>query len=115
MMERTPVPQPPHVPEADDEFDRLFPGCTLTHLLTVVSRDQLNVAIEALSAIRAFGGGLDALHLTRVGAKMEHRLRVTGLRPHQARTLSSRLAAAPKVEHASVEHQILRLGRPGSA
>ena len=114
-MERRPLPHPPHAAEADDEFDRLFPGSTLTHLLTVVSRDQLGVAIEALSAIRALGGGLDALRLTRVGNKMEHRLRVTGLRPHQARTLSSRLAAAPAVERASVEHQIMRVATPGSA
>lgn len=109
----------PHLPdiaeadtaEADDELGRLFPGSELTHLLTVVSHDQLGVAIEALEAIRASGGGLDAFHLTRVGDRTEHRLRVTGLRPHQARLLSSRLAAVPEVKHASVEHQILRLDR----
>ena len=114
-MERRPLPHQSYAAKADDEFDRLFPGSTLTHLLTVVSRDQLDVAIEALLAIRALGGGLDALHLTRVGAKMEHRMRVTGLRPHQARTLSNRLAATPAVERASVEHQILRLSRPEGA
>lgn len=105
-----PLPQQLHTVEPDDEFEQLFPGCTLTHLLTVVSQDQLTVAFEALLAVRAFGGGLNTLHLTSLDGRTELRLRVTGLRPCQARLLSRWLAAAPGVERASVEHQILRLG-----
>jgi len=95
--------------EADDELDRVFPGCSFTHLLAVVSRDQLSVTIEVLSAIHSLGGGLDSLRLTRVAGKLEQRFRVTGLRPHQARLLSNRLAAVVGIEHANVEHQILRV------
>lgn len=95
--------------EADDELDQVFPRCSFTHLLAVVSRDQLSVTIEVLSAIHNLGGGLDSLRLTRVAGRLEHRFRVTGLRPHQARLLSNRLAAMAGIEHASVEHQILRV------
>ena len=95
--------------EADDELDRVFPGCSFTHMLAVVSRDQLSVTINVLSAIRNLGGGLDSLRLTRVAGKLEQRFRVTGLRPRQARLLSKRLADVVGVEHASVEHQILRV------
>lgn len=102
-------PQP--LAEGDDQFDALFPGCTLTHKLTVVSHDGLGTAIEVLSAVRAWGGVLDALHLTRVGGKAEHRLSVAGLRPRQARLLSGRLAALPGVERAAVEHCLLRTAR----
>ena len=107
------MPHALHADEADDELDRLFPDSTFTHLLTVVSHDQLGIAIEALSAIRAFGGGLDALRLTRVNGKTEQRLSMTGLRPQQARLISSHLAAVPGVERARVEHQIIRMGRAG--
>ena len=95
--------------EADNELDRLFPGCSFTHLLAVVSRDQLSVTIDVLSAIRNLGGGLDSLRLTRVAGKLEQRFKVTGLRPHQARLLSNRLAAMAGIERAKVEHQILRV------
>ena len=91
----------------DEELERVFPGCSFTHLLTVVSRDQLSVTIDVLSAICALGGSLDSLRLTRVAGALEQRVRVTGLRPHQARLLSGRLAAAAGIEHARVEHQIL--------
>ena len=94
--------------EADDELDRVFPGCSFTHLLAVVSRDQLSVTIDVLSAIRSLGGGLDSLRLTRVAGKLEQRFTVTGLRPHQARLLSGWLVAMADIERASVEHQILR-------
>ncbi len=94
--------------EADDELARAFPGCSFTHLLTVVSRDQPGVTIEVLSAIEDFGGGLDSLRLNRVEGRLRHRFRMTGLRPHQARLLSNRLAAVAGIEHASVEHQILQ-------
>lgn len=94
--------------EADDELARAFPNCSFTHLLTVISRDQISVAVEALLEVSKTGGRLDSLRLTRVAGKLEHRVRVAGLRPHQARTLSNRLAAVTGVEHASVEHQILQ-------
>jgi hypothetical protein len=91
-----------------DELELAFPGCSLTHVLNVTSRNQLDVAIEILSLIRAAGGVLDGLHLGRIGGGLAQRLNVTGLRPHQTRVLASRIAALPGVEHASVEHQILR-------
>ncbi len=96
-----------HGPEPD-ELELAFPGCSLTHVLNVTSRNQLDVAIEILSLIRAAGGVLDGLHLGRIGGALAQRLHVTGLRPHQTRVLANRIAALPGVEHASVEHQILR-------
>jgi len=99
--------------EADDELDRVFPGCSFTHLLAVVSRDQLSVTIGVLSAISRLGGGLDSLRLTRVAGKLEHRFRITGLRPYQARLLANQLAGVAGIEHASVEHQILKAASSG--
>ncbi len=91
----------------EDELEQAFPGCVLTHVLTIVSCDQLSIAIEVLVAIRASGGGLVALSLVRRPEAAEHRLKVVGLRPRQARLLAERLAALPGVECASVEHQLL--------
>ena len=99
-------------PEFDDEFETLLPGGVLTHLLTIVSQDQLGVGIEALVTIRAFGGKLDALHLTCVDGKTEQRLSVAGIRSFQARHLCARLANLPGVERASVEHRISSRSRP---
>jgi hypothetical protein len=92
----------------EDEFEHALPGFVLTHVLTVTSKDQLSIAIEALQAVRASGGGLEALHLTRQAGTAEHRLKLVGLRAGQARLLSDRLAALPGVERATVEHQLLR-------
>jgi hypothetical protein len=113
-MERIPVPNVIHISHAvahpDDELERAFPGCTLSHILTVSTHDQLSIALEALHAVRTAGGGLDALHLTRRGERLEHQLKISGLRPHQARSLCNRLAALPGVERATIEHQILKAG-----
>lgn len=95
--------------DADDELARAFPGCSFTHVLTVVSRGQLGVTMDILTAIQELAGDLDWLRLTRVGEKLEHRLRLTGLSPAQARLLSNRLDAMAGIERAIVEHQILRL------
>ena len=92
----------------DDEIERAFPGSTLTHVFTVVSKDQLSVAIETLVAIRAAGGHLGAMRLTRRAETFEHKLTVTGLRPQQARAVADRLAAASSVDHATIEHCLLR-------
>jgi hypothetical protein len=97
-------PEPPEL----DELEQAFPGCALTHVLSVTTRNQLDVAIEILSLIRSEGGVLDGLQLGRLGGALAQRLNVTGLRPHQTRVLANRIAALPGVEHASVEHQILR-------
>ena len=91
-----------------DEFEQAFPGCSLTHVLSITTRNQLDVAIEILSLIRSAGGVLDGLQLGRFGGALAQRLNVTGLRAHQTRVLANRIAALPGVEHASVEHQILR-------
>lgn len=91
-----------------DELEQAFPGCALTHVLSVTTRNQLDVAIEILTLIRSEGGVLDGLQLGRLGGALAQRLNVTGLRPHQTRVLANRIAALPGVEHASVEHQILR-------
>jgi hypothetical protein len=93
---------------AEDEFADAFPGLTLTHLLTVASRDELTTTIEALQVIRASGGILEFFRLTRRDNGLEHRLKIAGLCPRQARLLSSRLAALPGVERATVEHQLMR-------
>jgi hypothetical protein len=93
----------------EDELGQAFPDCVLTHVLTIVSSDQLSIAIEALATIRASGGGLTALSLSRRAEASEHRLNVVGLRPRQAHLLAERLAALPGVESASVEHQFLRV------
>jgi hypothetical protein len=107
-MERLKMLQAADEPFIEDEIEQAFPGCVLTHVLTVVSDDQLAIAVEALQAVSALGGRLEGLHLTRRGETREHRLKIVGLRPHSARALSDRLAALPGVARASVEHQILR-------
>jgi hypothetical protein len=105
----TPSDETPKADERElDELEQAFPGCALTHVLSVTTRNQLDVAIEILSLIRSEGGVLDGLQLGRLGGNLAQRLNVTGLRPHQTRVLANRIAALPGVEHASVEHQILR-------
>jgi hypothetical protein len=106
--ERFEMMQAAYEPSIEDEIEQAFPGSVLTHVLTVVSDDQLAIAVEALQAIAADGGRLDGLNLTRRGEAREHRLKIVGLRPHAARALCDRLAALPGVARASVEHQILR-------
>ena len=103
--------QTQQLPEADDDFGRVFPGSSLTHVLTIISNDRISVIVEALTTIQASGGGLEALRLTRMGNKLEQRLRLTGLQPGQARLLSNRLAEIADVERVSIEHQIVRMKR----
>jgi hypothetical protein len=93
---------------AESEIEQAFPGCALTHLLTVASEDRLSIAIEALQAVAALDGRLEGLHLKRCGGSLEHRFRIVGLRPQSARMLRDRLASLPGVARASVEHQIFR-------
>jgi hypothetical protein len=99
--------QPP-VQEALDEIESVFPDRDLTHVLTITSSDRLSIAIETLIAVRAIGGQLEALSLSRRAGGFEHRLKIVGLRSRQARCLADRLAALPGVDHASVEHWLLR-------
>ena len=108
MMERFNMLRTADEPFIEDEIEQAFPGCVLTHVLTVVSDDQLAIAVEALQAVSARGGQLEGLHLTRCGETREHRLKIVGLRPHSARALCDRLASLPGVARAGVEHQILR-------
>ncbi len=82
------------------------PDRSLTHLLTIGSRDRLGMVMETLPAIQASGGALEALHLSRWGDASENQLKVTGLRPYQARLLCNRLAALLGVDRATIEHQI---------
>jgi hypothetical protein len=107
-MERMIVPQTIVESLIEDEIEQAFPGCVLTHVLTVASDDQLSIAIETLQAVKTLGGRLEGLHLARRGGPLVHRLSVVGLRSHAARLLCDRLAALPGVARASVEHQILR-------
>jgi hypothetical protein len=100
--------QTAHNAVAEDEFANAFPGLTLTHLLTVASRDELAIAIEALQMVRASGGMLEFFRLTRRDDGLDHLLKIAGLCPHRARLLSDRLAALPGVDRATVEHQLLR-------
>lgn len=98
---------------AESEIELAFPGCALTHLLTVASEDQPSIAIEALQAVADLGGRLEGLQLARRGGSLEHRLKVAGLRPQAARTLRDRLASLAGVARASVEHQIFRKSLAG--
>ena len=107
-MERMTMPNAAHDAAAEDELAEAFPGIAITHLLTITTRDPLSAAIAALEAIRASGGGLEALSLARFAGGLDHRLRIVGLRPHQARRLADRIAALPGVDRAAVEHQLLR-------
>jgi hypothetical protein len=107
-MERRKMLQAAYEPFIEDEIEQAFPGSVLTHVLTVVSDDQLAIAVEALQAVAALGGRLEGLHLTRRAETREHRLKIVGLRPHAARDLCDRLAALPGVARASVEQQISR-------
>ncbi len=93
----------------EDEIEQTFPGSVLSHVLTITSRDQLSVALQALVAVRASGGCLEALSLTRCSGTFEHRLKLVGLRPNQVRLLTERIAAMPCVDRAHVEHQLLRM------
>lgn len=92
---------------ADDELAEAFPNAEIMHVLSVTSQDQLSVAVTTLEAVRAFGGRLEAFSLARLEGRLDHRLKIVGLRPHEARVLSNRLAALPGVERASVEHHLL--------
>ncbi len=103
------MPTPDHTPKAEDDIEQAFPGCTLTHILTITSKDHLSIAIHALNAVRASGGDIEALHLSRLPSALEHRLKIVGLRPRQARRLADALAAQPGIDRASVEHQFLRI------
>ncbi len=96
--------------EPDDELEFVFKGSSFTHVLSITSGDQIDVALTALQAVKASGGALDSLHLNRRGAALEHRLSLVGIRPYEARRLADRIAALPGVEAASVEHHILRQG-----
>ena len=100
--------QPSHGASADDEFEQTFPGCVLTHVLTVVSQDQLLIAMTALSAVHALGGQLEALSLSRRSGRLEHQLKIVGLRSQQARLLADQLAALPGVDRANIEHHLAR-------
>lgn len=114
MADDLSFPLPPRladpVPDPDDELEAVFRGSRFTHVLSIRSGDQLDVALAALQAVQAGGAGLDALHLTRRGDGLEHRLTLVGVRPHAARRLADRIAALPGVETATVEHHILRAG-----
>jgi hypothetical protein len=96
------------IPCADDELERAFPGSVLTHLLTITTREQISVVIEALSVIRAAGAALEGLQVSRRAGMFEHRVTLTGLQPQQARLVADRLAGLAGVERARVEHQLLR-------
>lgn len=98
----------PDAVDADDELARAFPGCAFAHVVTVVSRSGLSVTMDILSAMNDLDAALDWLRLIRIGEKLEHRLRVTGLSPAQARLLVTRLSAMAGIERAVVEHQLLR-------
>ena len=92
----------------DDELERAFPGSVLTHVLSLTTSAGLDVALEALKSLQACGAALEALHLSRSGEALDHRLKLIGLTPAQARHFSNRLAALPGVTQVSMEHQLLR-------
>jgi hypothetical protein len=106
----TQIPPLPAAPSDIGDLEQAFPGCVVTHVVSITTDNQLDAAIEALSLLRASGADLQRLHLSRVGDVMDHRLNVTGLRQQQIRVLANRIAALPGVRDAKVEHQIGRTG-----
>ncbi|ESQ83722.1 hypothetical protein AEAC466_11995 [Asticcacaulis sp. AC466] len=90
---------------ADDNFDSEFPGCVLTHCFYLTG-DQTDIAVAALTAISHIGAKLDGMSRSRTGGAMHHKLRVTGIKPKEARSLVGRLAMMPGVTCATVEHLI---------
>jgi len=96
----------------ENDLEFVIPGCSFSHLLTIVTADRLSIAIHALQAIQAIGGSLETMRLSRRGEQQLHELRVTGLRPHEARALSDRLAELPGVHRAKVEHHLARRSEP---
>jgi hypothetical protein len=96
--------------ETEDELAIAFPGQIISHKLRVRSRDELTVAMAALAEIRARGGRLDGLQLSRnLGGTLTHCLSVTGLSARDARMIADRLAEVNGVEDARVEHHLVRV------
>lgn len=95
-------------PAPHDEFARSFPGCTVTHLLSITTGEDADLALGALLAVKSSGGQVESLRLSRSLGGRDHQLRVSGLRPHQARVLSDQIAALPGVTSIRVEHLITR-------
>jgi hypothetical protein len=93
-----------HAP--DDDFDSEFPGCVLTHNFYVTTGDHLDIALETLTAVRHIGARLDAMTLSRTSGAIHHKLRVTGIKPKDARLLARQFASVPGVTCATVEHAI---------
>ena len=94
--------------DADDEWAVAFPGCVLTHVLSITTADPLDLSLDALLAVKSVGAQVDTLHLSRRPSGHDHRISVSGLRPRQARDLSDRLAAVAGVASIRVEHIITR-------
>ncbi|MGI4795709.1 MAG: hypothetical protein ACRYG8_16865 [Janthinobacterium lividum] len=94
--------------EVEDELALAFPGCAFTYVLTIISHDPLKTTIAILSLLDTAGAQLTGLRVVRVDKRFEHRIRVSGLRPREARNLSGRVSFLPSVACALVEHHIMR-------
>jgi hypothetical protein len=93
---------------AKDEFPDAFPGLSLSHLLVIITQNQLALAIDVLEAVGASGGEIEYLRMTKCDEGLKHQLRLCGWGSRQARLLSQGLAALPGVNRATIEHQLMR-------
>lgn len=89
-----------------DDLEALVPGAELTHLITLTAAPLLPAAQAILAEVALAGATLKALSLGDGGVQ---RLQVTGIATPAARALTARLAAAPGVTRASVEHHLGRV------
>jgi hypothetical protein len=101
----TPTPQNPKAAR-DEGFER-----EAVHVMTFTAADS-GAALSAVQGELALSGGdLNGLTLQRRDRLVEGVLRVSNLTCARARASSDRLAAAPGVLSARVEHHLYRTGR----
>ncbi|BEV13191.1 hypothetical protein ATDW_36870 (plasmid) [Asticcacaulis sp. DW145] len=99
----------------DGDFDFEFPDCILTHVFSMATADEVDVAIETLLAVRNAGAKLAGMRVFRIGAQLHHKVRVRGIRTRDAHQLADRLAAIPGVSNTTVEHVVSHQSQISSA
>lgn len=95
----------------DDYLALACSGSELSHVLSVKTADRLDHVAAILNMLQDLCGQLQTLNVCRRHGAFDHRLRFTGLKPSEARSLATQLAELPGVDAAAVEHQLLQRGR----
>jgi acetolactate synthase regulatory subunit len=98
----------PSHPAPADDFDHAFPGASVSHRFLIRSDDNPDALLAILKTVRATGCRIDAVQSTRLECTYEHRITLNGLRAAEARALTDHVATLCGIEHASVEHRIMR-------